>query len=122
MLLTREIVQQSERFEIVEVDVSEWGNIDPETGKPERTTVFVREMSAWERDGWESSLTYEKKGKRKFNFINARARLAVIVCCDENRQPVFRPEDADWLGRKSVRPLERIFKAAKFRGLSRESA
>jgi hypothetical protein len=34
--LSREIASESERFEMVEVDVTEWGKIDPETGKPEK--------------------------------------------------------------------------------------
>jgi hypothetical protein len=44
--LTRELVSKSNRFEMVEVDVTEWGEIDPETNQPQKTTVFVRELTA----------------------------------------------------------------------------
>ncbi|GHT26823.1 hypothetical protein FACS18942_05000 [Planctomycetales bacterium] len=112
-LLTREIVRQAERFNIVEVDVSEWGQIDPATGKPEKTTVFVRELSAREKDAFEAGLVQERRGTRRMNLADVRARMAVLVCCDANRNPIFNSEDVEWLTKKNVRPLSRIYNAAK---------
>ncbi|MDR1484126.1 MAG: hypothetical protein LBT09_04810 [Planctomycetaceae bacterium] len=112
-LLSREIASESERFEMVEVDVTEWGKIDPETGKPEKTTVFVRELSGREKDAFESGLITIKGRKQKINLDDIRARMAVLVCCDEKQKPIFNPEDFSWLTKKSSRPLTRIYNAAK---------
>ncbi|MDR1181122.1 MAG: hypothetical protein LBL13_04005 [Bacteroidales bacterium] len=111
-LLTREQVIKAERFEMVEVDVTEWGAIDSETGKPEKTTVFVRELTAREKDDFEASLVQQRGRKQVTNLVDMRARMAVLVCCDESRLPIFRKEDVEWLTKKSSRPLTRIYKAA----------
>lgn len=112
-ILTREMALKSDRFEIAEVDVTEWGPIDPKTNKPEPTTVFVRELTAREKDEFESGLVTVKGRKQKMNLDDLRARMAVLVCCDANRKPIFRTEDVEWLTKKSVRPLSRIYNAAK---------
>jgi hypothetical protein len=112
-IITREQVLSSTRFEKVEVDVSEWGKIDPETGKPEKTTVFVRELSGREKDAFEAGLFSLKGRKQKVNLDDVRARMAVLVCCDEQGKNIFQPEDVEWLTKKSVRPLTRIYNAAK---------
>lgn len=112
-LLTRETALKLEHFAIEKVDVTEWGELNSETGQPEPTFVFVRELSAKEKDDFEMSLLSHKGRKRKVNLENFRARLAVLVCCDENRQPVFLPSDVEWLTKKPVRVLSRITEAAK---------
>ena len=112
-LITREQVIQSNNFDIVKVDVSEWGEINPETGKPDEAWVFVREMSAREKDQFESSQLEIKKEQLQRNVKDLRARLAVIVCCDESRNPIFHPCDVEWLTNQNVRPLSRIANAAK---------
>ncbi|MDR0705451.1 MAG: hypothetical protein LBF88_10755 [Planctomycetaceae bacterium] len=98
---------------MVEVDVTEWGEIDPETGKPKKSTVFVRELSGREKDLFEAGLISVKGRKQKLNLDDMRARMAVLVCCDENRKPIFMPSDVEWLTKKSSRPLTRIYNAAK---------
>ncbi|MDR1270624.1 MAG: hypothetical protein LBK82_13970 [Planctomycetaceae bacterium] len=112
-IISREIIAKSERFEMVEVDVTEWGEIDTETGKPKKSSVFVRELSGREKDAFEAGLVSIKGQKQKVNLDDVRARMAVLVCCDENRNPIFRPEDVQWLTKKSSRPLTRIYNAAK---------
>jgi hypothetical protein len=104
---------KSERFEMVEVDVTEWGVIDSVTGQPQKSTVFVRELSGREKDAFESGLITIKGRKQKINLDDMRARMAVLVCCDENHNPIFKPEDVEWLTKKSSRPLTRIYNAAK---------
>ena len=111
--LTREMALQANRFEMIEVDVSEWGPINGETGKPDPTTVFVRELSGKEKDAFEAGMVSIKGRKQKANLEDLRARLAVLVCCDEHRNPIFGPEDIAWLTTRSVRPLQRILNAAK---------
>lgn len=111
-VLTRDMVLRADRFEMVEVDVTEWGPIG-EDGKPQKTTVFVRELSAKEKDKFEAGLVSLKGNKSKTNLDDIRARMAVLVCCNENREPIFSPEDVAWLTKKGVRPLSRIYNAAK---------
>ena len=114
-LLTREAITRKSTFEMVEVDVSEWG----ENG--ERTTVFVREMSARERDAYEASLVTGKGKKTEVNFNDMRAKLAAATCCDTDGNRIFLPEDVEWLSQKPVKVLNRICDAArKINGLSNE--
>ena len=115
-LLTREAITRKSAFEMVEVDVTEWGNIDPATGERERTTVFVRELSARERGELETA-QLTKRGKPDINKMqersrNFRARLAVLTCCDADGNPIFRPEDIPLLSEKPVKVLNRICDAA----------
>jgi hypothetical protein len=121
-ILTREkFAKTFHTFEKAEVDVSEWGEIDPETGKPEKTTVFVRELSAREKDQYEASLVSVKGKKRDMNFQDMRAKMAVLVCCDENGKPIFDPDDYEWLSQKPGKPLSRIYDTAvKLNGYSEE--
>ena len=115
-LLTREAITRTSTFEMVEVDVTEWGNINQETGERERTTVFVRELSAKDRGELEAP-RYTKKGqpdvaKMYERAINFRARLAAATCCDADGNLIFRPEDVTLLTQKPVKVLIRICDAA----------
>jgi hypothetical protein len=98
-------------FDKVEVDVTEWGEIDPATGKREKTTVFVRELSAREKDRFEASLIAGKGKKRDIAFQDMRAKMAVLACCDADGKAIFQPEDVAWLTQKPVKPLSRIYDA-----------
>jgi len=114
-LLTREAINITVPFEKVEVDVSEWSI----TG--ERTTVFVRELSARERDAFEASLVTGNGKKTKTDFRDMRAKLAVATCCDANGNPLFLPEDIETLSGKSAKVLDRICDAArKLNGMDTE--
>jgi hypothetical protein len=73
----------------------------------------VRELSAREKDAFENSLVNRKGQKSKMNLEDFRARIAVLVCCDEKQNPIFEQHDIEWLSKKSVRPLSRIAAAAK---------
>jgi hypothetical protein len=110
-------------FEMVEVDVTEWGEIDSGTGERKRTTVFVREMTAKQRGEIELG-RLNKKGKPDIDKIHDRSRnfraiVAVATCCDANGNLIFQPEDVQWLTEKPLKVLDRICKAAlKINGLS----
>jgi len=112
-------------FEMVEVDVTEWGEINPETGERNKTTIFVREMSAKEHGDFELG-RINKKGKLDIDKIhdnarNYRARLAAATCCDHTGKLIFLPEDVQWLTEKPVKVLNRICDAAiKLNGLAAE--
>ncbi|MDR0608865.1 MAG: hypothetical protein LBG58_02035, partial [Planctomycetaceae bacterium] len=46
----RGVCEVTQHFAIEKVDVTEWGELNSETGQPEPTFVFVRELSAKEKD------------------------------------------------------------------------
>ena len=112
-LLTRETIIKHSTFKTVEVDVTEWGEIDPETGKPIPTSVFVREMTAAQRDRYESSMFTGKAGKKDLNLIDGRTKMVIATACDADGNLIFQPEDLEWLREKPVRFLNRIFEAAQ---------
>ncbi|MCL2710276.1 MAG: hypothetical protein FWE95_05295 [Planctomycetaceae bacterium] len=115
-LLTREAITRKSKFEMIEVDVSEWGDIDPETGENERTTVFVRELSAREKGEFDSS-RLTKKGKPDIDRMNEnsktfRERMAIATCCDADGNPIFQKDDIALLSQQPVKILDRILAAA----------
>ena len=111
-LLTREQIQQHIPFEMVEVDVSELDS-SQERAAGERTTVFVREMNARERDAYEASLTLGEGKNAKVDYTNFRAKLAAATCCDADGNLIFLPEDVEWLAQKPAHVINRIFDVAR---------
>lgn len=67
--------------------------------------VYVRTMTALERDRFETLLL---QGKKR----NFRGLLVVHTAVDEEGNPIFKEEDAELLGQGSVLPVERVFDAA----------
>lgn len=105
MALNREqLLAQRNKRRMEEVPVPEWGG-----------SVFVRELSAADRDAFEtSSLLLGRKGEVKgTNLVNMRARLAVLTICDEDGQRLFGEEDVVALGEMSASALQRVFEMAQ---------
>jgi len=110
-LLTRESIQQKRHLELVEVDVSELGEIiNAETGARERTTVFVREMSVREKGLFEAAMV-DKKGR--LNHKEFRTRLVISTACDSDGNLIFRQDDAECIGQQPLKVIERICDAAR---------
>jgi len=108
-LLTREEASQSTRkLRMEKVDVTEWGNVDPETGVMEPKWLYVKELSAAEREVIDQSIIIHKRNKQIIDMKGYRVRIVIAVCCDENGTPVFRPGDENWLGQLSTVPFDRI--------------
>ena len=85
-------------------EVPEWGG-----------TVYVRSISAEDRDAFEASVNDGKKS----NLANLRARLLVRCLCDENGERLFTYSDAAALGKKSGAVLNRLFdRARKLNGMT----
>jgi hypothetical protein len=80
----------------------------PEWGGP----VHVRTLSGTERDAFEASML-DAKGKGASNLANIRARLLVRALCDDSGNRLFADADADALGRKSAKVLDRLFDVAQ---------
>ena len=81
---------------VEKIKVPEWGG-----------EVFIREMTAAERDGWEATAFGENADKTCI-----RARLACICLCDDKGARLFSDTDLPSLGKLSASALDRIFTAS----------
>ncbi len=105
-ILTKEFARTSEGREKVLVDVSELGPAG------EKTEVYVRAMTAREKDEWQMSMVSGRGKKRQLDQSDMSAKLAVRVCCNENGELIFGPDDWKWLTNKSGKALTKIWDAA----------
>jgi len=95
----------------------------PELG--EDAQVWVRGLTAFERDEYEQSLLRAKGSGRRQQlvpaFMNAKARLCVKCVVDEAGNRVFSDRDADALGKTPAAALDRIVQVAhRLSGMSIE--
>jgi len=110
MALTRDEILKADDIEIEEVEVPEWGG-----------SVYVRGLTAEQRDQYEQSLIVRKGKKSDINLVNARARLVALTVVDENGDSLFTLADAEALGQKSAAALQRVFEVAqRLSGLTEE--
>ncbi len=100
-LLSRDDIRASNDIVRELVEVPEWGG-----------ALYVRAMTALERERFEQSLVETRRGRNHVRLEYARARLAVMVCEDEDGKPIFEGADVAWLATKSAAALERIFNVA----------
>jgi len=108
MALSREDILQAKDLVLKEVAVPEWGG-----------TVFVKSMTAKERDAFEASVTEIRGGKQSVRLENIRAKFAALTICDENGKRLFDEKDIPALAEKSAGALTRVFEAAqKLSGLT----
>ncbi len=70
--------------------------------KPWGGTVFVKGLTAAEREAYEESFIKEDSGgKRTVDSTNERVKLVVLTCCDENGIRMFAEKDICWLSQKN---------------------
>lgn len=107
MALTREQILSINDGEFEEVFIPEW-----------QGSIFVKVLSASEKDAWEKSLqavpmegTKEATEQQKLDarYDNLRAKSAVWATCDAQGAPLFVLADAEWLGSKSGKALDKIW-------------
>lgn len=96
--LTRDAILAADDLKKEIVSVPEWGG-----------EVIVSTMTGEARDAWEQSLL-KKEGTESVNMKNLRARLLASAAVDEKGARLFTDKDAEALGRKSSRALERCVK------------
>lgn len=89
------------KLPIEKLEVPEWGE-----------TVWVRTVTAEERDAFEAASVKGKGKNREANLHNIRARMAALTLCDEAGQPLFTPADAAFLGTQSAKVLGCIYDVA----------
>lgn len=100
--LTRDGVKAAEDLKRERLDVPEWGGY-----------LFVRTMTAGERERWENK-QFTAKGKDvQVNLKNITTSLAIEVCVDESGQKLFTADDVEMLNGKSCVVLQRIFDKAR---------
>ena len=101
-MLNKDSILQASDLVTEEVPVPEWGG-----------SVYIRTMSGAERDSFEQSIIEGKTKGGNANMVNVRGKLAVRVLCDEQGDRIFLDVDAEALGKKSGKALDRIFEVAQ---------
>lgn len=98
-VLTKDIICGKQDLEIEKVEVPEWGG-----------DVFIRTLTAAERDQFDTSV-YRQEGIK--NYDNLRARYLCLCLCDEHGVRIFDDRDAEKLGTKSGKVMDRLFGIAQ---------
>lgn len=108
-VLSKDEILGADDLKTQSVPCPEWGG-----------DAIVRTMSGTDRDAFESEcLTYRGKSV-EINRANARGRLLVRCLVDEKGEPIFKLTDAERLGAKSSKVLDRLFDvASQLNGLSK---
>jgi len=96
--LTRDAILSADDLRSEVVEVPEWGG-----------SVYVRMMTAAERDRFEAAVIAAKDASVK---TDVRSMLAQFTVCDEAKRPLFTLEDMERLGQKSYAAMDRIWDAA----------
>ena len=110
MSLNARQIREVDDLPLERVDVPEWGG-----------EVFVRTMSAAERDAWEIKTYSERGDDEQANLTDFRTRLAILCVVDETGKPIFTEEDFVWLRLKSSLVISRIYDvASRMNGLSKK--
>lgn len=83
----------------------------PEWGKD--SFVFVRALSASERDQFEATNIKVEGEQRKVDLTNLRAKLCVRTIVDEAGGRIFLDTEAGALGLKSAAAVDRLFDVSR---------
>jgi hypothetical protein len=100
--LTAEAILGQEDLPKQRVIVPEW-----------KGCVWVRSITGEERDAFEVGMVEQRGPDRVTNMRNVRARLVALCACDAEGKRIFTDQQAEALGRKNARALERLFVVAR---------
>lgn len=114
MILKRADILNAVDVKTEEVQVPEWGG-----------SVYVRGLTAGERDKWEASLYSAEKRGSSFEVVahkdNIRAKFLVVSIVDEEGKLMFTAGDIEALSKKSAAPVDRLFAVAqRLSGMTKE--
>jgi len=110
MSLKEQIQSNRSKRVIKAVATPEWSDADG--------SVFVRNLSAKERDRWEAEIV---KDPKKRDLANLRAKFVALCVCDESGELTFASQDAGWLGDESAGVIDRLWEEGrKISGISDE--
>jgi len=98
----RDSILEADDLALVPVKVDEWN-----------VTLYVRELRGVERDAFERSMFEVKGNDLTENLNNIRARYLVLCVVDKAGERVFKDDDAEALGNKSGKALDRLYEVAK---------
>ncbi len=98
MALSKKQILESKDLETKLVPVPEWGG-----------AVLVSQITAADRDRFESSIYVGEGATRRTNSENLRARLCALCLVDENGKRLFTDEEAIELGKKNAGVMDRLF-------------
>ena len=108
MQLSREQILASTDLRKELVDIPEWGG-----------SVYVRVMTAAERDKLDARYIQRKGQNGQRSFENFRAEMVVTTVVDDAGQRLFTDADVPQISLKSAAAVERIFNvASRLNGLS----
>jgi hypothetical protein len=109
-MLSRDDILGADDLQRELVAVPEWGG-----------DLYVRCLTGAERDRFEADMMRDEEEDQRQRFYNLRARLVVLAVCDEHNMPLFMLADAERLGAKSAKVLDRLFDVARrLSGMSQE--
>lgn len=100
--LSRDAIFASDDLPVERVDVPEWGGY-----------VYIRTLTAAERDQWEQEMVDMKTGKLRDKLKTFRANLCVRTVCDAIGNRLFSDNDISALSGKSAKVLDRLFEKAQ---------
>ncbi|MFA5160919.1 MAG: hypothetical protein WC421_01625 [Elusimicrobiales bacterium] len=102
MLLNKDQIKTVPDIETLDVEVPEWGG-----------TVRLKSLTGAERDRFEAGVVQGQGKSATVNMQNLRAKLVAQSVIGEDGKPLFTEADANWLGEKSAKALNRLFNAAQ---------
>lgn len=100
--LTRDQVLSASDLQKERVEVPEWKGF-----------VWVRGLTALERDRYDESLLKRVKGRTVVDAAGARAKLVALTVTNEAGEQLFTDRDVDALNAKSAAPIDRLFTVAQ---------
>ncbi len=103
MLTKQEIIFATDDLPRERVEVPEWPDVE----------LYVRTMTALERDKFEAEQISTRGDEPVVNLKNLRARLCVVTVVDADGVRVFADDAAEALGEKSSRAVDRLFSVAQ---------
>ena len=102
MALSKEQILSIRDIKIEELYVPEWND-----------SIFIKTMTAEERDKFEESIFIRDGGKRKTDLFGLRAKMCAFVICDEKGNRLFTEKEVEALSQKNANALTRIFEKAQ---------
>ena len=110
-MLTKEQIRTANDRPREFVPIPEWCPPD-EVFDPAKHGVYVATISGKDRDSYELECYRRKGPNEQVNLANMRAMLAVRTIQNEDGSRMFKDEDAEWLGDKSAKAIQRVFDVA----------
>ena len=109
MALNKEQILAARDIKIEEFYVPEWDG-----------SIYIKTMTAEERDKFEESLLVKDGSKRKTDLFGFRAKMCSFVICDAEGNRLFSESEVEALSKKSASALTRIFEKSQELSATRE--